>query len=40
MLLDHVNILLSIVFQVVCAMQYLEKMSFIHRDLVSGIQIQ
>eukprot|EP00794_Sanderia_malayensis_P007312 gene7313-8130_t len=35
MLLDKANILTSIIFQVVCAMKYLEEELFIHRDLAA-----
>jgi len=35
MLLSQTNMLLSMVFQVICAMQYLENISFIHRDLAA-----
>lgn len=35
MLLDKTNILISIIFQVVCAMKYLEERLFIHRDLAA-----
>ena len=38
MLLERTDILLSIIFQIVCAMKYLEEHRFIHRDLVSLIQ--
>ncbi|XP_065059353.1 tyrosine-protein kinase Tec-like [Rhopilema esculentum] len=35
MLLDQLNTILNIIFQVVCAMEYLEEQQFIHRDLAA-----